>query len=84
VVLAIVQGHRDGGAGTTRNRLGVDRATQPRGGSQPGQIGTESVAQIHHGAGDLMPRQPTALRQSWLEAEVMPRLRGAQTPGDVD
>jgi len=64
------------------DRFEIELETEPGGAAQPGKIGAQAVAEVHHRRGHAIFREPLALRQARRKIQMMARSRTPERSRD--
>jgi hypothetical protein len=70
VILAAGEGELGSGAGREGDLVWVDFKSDAGGAGEAREIGTESVAEVEHGGGELVADEPLAFGEAWGEGEM--------------
>jgi len=70
VILAASEGEFGSGAGREGDLVWVDFKSDAGGSGETREIGTESVAEVEHGGGELVADEPLAFGEAWGKSEV--------------
>ena len=60
----------------------VNPKSDPGGAGEAGEVGSQSIAEIEHGGGELVAHEPLALGKARVEGEVAPGPGTAQLSRD--
>ena len=83
IVFAIGEGLTGGAAGIFGEKEWINGKVATAGGGHSGEIGAESVAQIHHGVEFEVFGEPAGFGEAWDKIEMMARDGSAEATGDI-